>query len=70
MSPDELKAELVDVVTILAALEGLLPSRVDPALTEYLERASKGGVELELLHAALSSTVQKNSPPLRMKATR
>jgi hypothetical protein len=70
MSPDELKAELADVVGVLTALEGVLPGRVDPALTEYLERASKGGVELEMLHHLLSGAVQKNPAPLRMKATR
>lgn len=66
MTVDELKAELPDVVAVLSALAGVLPSRVDPELVGYLERAAAGGIEAELLHAALTGGA-KATPRLKVR---
>lgn len=63
MSSDELQNQLPELVTLLVAIGQLLPSRVDPELVEYVDRASKGGIECELLHSALSLVAKSPAKP-------
>jgi hypothetical protein len=67
MSSDELQNQLPELVTLLVAIGQLLPNRVDPDLVEYVDRASKGGIECELLHSALS-LVAKSKPGPKIRA--
>ena len=63
MTADELKTELPNVVALLTALEQLLPGRFDPLVIAYLDRASQGGLEVELLHSALALQTQLQVAP-------
>jgi hypothetical protein len=63
MTTDEFKAELPNVVALLTALGAVLPGRVDVAVTEFLDRASQGGIECELLHSALALQTQLQTVP-------
>jgi hypothetical protein len=63
MNAEDLAKELPNVVALLTAFGDILPGRVDPAVVEYLDRASKPGVEVELLHSALALHTQAQAPP-------
>lgn len=67
MTPDDLKTELPNVVALLQALGLLIPDRVDASVVQYLERAASGGIECELLHAALSRVTTKPVAPRTLK---
>jgi hypothetical protein len=62
MTVEDLSKELLNTVALLTALGDILPGRVDPDVVGYLDRASKGGLEAELLHSALALHTQAQNP--------
>jgi hypothetical protein len=53
MTPDQLKASLEDLITILQALDRLLPNKVDEELISFLQSVTQHDWLLGLLLKAL-----------------
>ncbi len=53
ITPDQVKADITNVITVLKALDAVIPNKIDTALVEALQAVEGNEILLTLLTQAL-----------------